>query len=115
MTAREKAASELVAILDSDFLRALTEPARLELLRVMLLHGPADIGTLAGHLPQDRSVISRHLLVLERAGIVTSTPEGRRRVYDLDGPAFVRALESILGTTRRLVDICCPPSKNRAR
>ena len=108
MKPREKAAAELVAILDSAFLRALTEPARLELLRVMLLHGPADIGTLAGHLPQDRSVISRHLGVLERAGIVTARSEGRRRIYALDGTAFVRTLESILGTTRRLVDICCP-------
>lgn len=114
MTSREKASTELVAILDSDFLRALTEPARLELLRVMLLHGPADIGTLAGHLPQDRSVISRHLAVLERAGVVTATPQGRRRVYSLDGPAFVRALEEILGTTRRLVAICCPPAKKAA-
>jgi DNA-binding transcriptional ArsR family regulator len=93
---KSRAAAELVAILDSDFLRALTEPARLELLRVMLLHGPADIGTLASHLPQDRSVISRHLAVLERSGIVTAQFEGRRRIFALDGLAFVRALESIV-------------------
>jgi DNA-binding transcriptional ArsR family regulator len=111
MTAREKAASELLAVLDSEFLRALTEPARLELLRVMLVHGPADIGTLASHLPQDRSVISRHLITLERAGIVSATRAGRRHIYALDGSAFVRALEEILGTTRRLADICCPPAK----
>jgi DNA-binding transcriptional ArsR family regulator len=62
----------MMEVLNSAFLRALTEPARLELLRVLLLHGPADVATIASHLPQDRSVISRHLKVLEQAGVVES-------------------------------------------
>lgn len=109
-SAREVASSGLVAVLDSPFLRALTEPARLDLLRVLLLHGPANIGTLAGHLPQDRSVISRHLKVLEQAGIVQGESQGRERVYALDGPGFVGTLERILGQARKLAACCCPPA-----
>ena len=67
MVSRERAATRIVELLDSPFLRALTEPARLEVLRVLILHGPADIGELASHLPQDRSVVSRHLKTLEDA------------------------------------------------
>jgi DNA-binding transcriptional ArsR family regulator len=107
-SSREAASSGLVAALDSPFLRALTEPARLDLLRVLLLHGPANVGTLAGHLPQDRSVISRHLKVLEQAGIVHGESQGRERVYALDGPGFVGTLERILEQARRLAACCCP-------
>jgi len=107
----EVASSGLVTALDSGFLRALTEPARLDLLRVLLLHGPANIGTLAGHLPQDRSVISRHLKVLEQAGIVQGDRQGRERVYALDAPGFIGTLERILGQAKALATCCCPPAR----
>lgn len=105
---REAASRRLVAVLDSPFLRALTEPARLDLLRVLLLRGPANIGTLAGHLPQDRSVISRHLKVLEQAGIVKAEKQGRERVYEIDGPGFIGTFEHILVQARKLAASCCP-------
>jgi DNA-binding transcriptional ArsR family regulator len=107
---RDRAAARMVEILDSPFLRALTEPARLEVLRVLLLHGPADIGTIAERLPQDRSVISRHLKTLEDAGVVRGQREGRHRIYEIDGPAFVTTLEQILGEVRTAAAICCPPT-----
>jgi DNA-binding transcriptional ArsR family regulator len=108
-SSREAASSGLVAVLDSPFLRALTEPARLDLLRVLLLLGPANIGTLAEHLPQYRSDISRHLKMLEQAGIVQGEKQGRERVYALDGPGFIGTLERILEQARRLAASCCPP------
>lgn len=107
-SAREAASAGLVAVLDSPFLRALTEPARLDLLRVLLLYGAANIGTLAGHLPQDRSVISRHLKVLEQAGIVQAEKQGRERVFAIDGPGFLGTFERILEQARRLAACCCP-------
>ncbi|MBP7685227.1 MAG: winged helix-turn-helix transcriptional regulator, partial [Deltaproteobacteria bacterium] len=109
MTARETAAGSLVQVLDSEFLRALTEPARLALMKVLLLEGPLDIASLAVHVPQDRSVVSRHLKVLEQAGIVTVTRRGRHRIYALDGVAFIRTLEDVLTKAKSLTAICCPP------
>lgn len=109
MTNREKAANTFVQVLDSEFLRALTEPARLELMKVLLLHGPLDIASLATHVPQDRSVVSRHLKVLEQAGIVQVERRGRHRFYALDGAAFIRVLEDILSKAKSLTAICCPP------
>lgn len=108
MTARERAARKVIAILDSPFLQALAEPARLEVLRVLLLCGASDIGQIASQLPQDRSVISRHLATLEAAGIVHGTKQGRRRIYQLDGIGFLRTFERILAETRALVPLCCP-------
>lgn len=110
MLSRERAAARIVELLDAPFLRALTEPARLEVLRVLLVHGPSDVGQIAEHLPQHRSVISRHLQTLEDAAIVRGVKDGRRHVYAIDGAAFVASLERLLGETRSLAAICCPPT-----
>jgi DNA-binding transcriptional ArsR family regulator len=99
----------MIKVLDSDFLRALTEPARLEILRVLMLHGPADVGTISNHVPQDRSVVSRHLQSLERAGVLQVAREGRHTIYAIDGAGFIRTLEGILGEAKSLVAQCCPP------
>jgi DNA-binding transcriptional ArsR family regulator len=110
MVSRARAAARIVELLDSPVLRALAEPARLEVLRVLLLHGPADIGAIASHLPQDRSVVSRHLKTLEDAGLVRAERDGRYRRFELDGGAFIGALERILGETRAMAAVCCPPA-----
>ena len=110
MTSRERAAARIVELLDAPFLRALTEPARLEVLRALLIKGASDVGEIAEALPQHRSVISRHLQTLEEAGIVRGVRDGRRHVYAIDGAAFVAGLERLLGETRTLAAVCCPPA-----
>jgi DNA-binding transcriptional ArsR family regulator len=117
MSPRERAAARIVELLDSPLLRALTEPARLEVLRVILVHGSSDIATIAEHLPQDRSVISRHLKTLEDAGILRRHREGRRVIYGIDG-SFVLQLERIVSEAKALAPACCPapaPARRAAR
>lgn len=106
--ARTNAAMSLAALLDERFLKALAEPARVDIVRVLLLDGRADVAGIAEKLPQDRSVISRHLGALSAAGLVTMTKEGRHRFYELDGPAFVEKLGRLYEGAKALVGICCP-------
>lgn len=58
---REEAARQCVAVFDTGFFKALCEPARIAVLREFILLGRADIVAIAQRLPQDRSVIARHL------------------------------------------------------
>jgi len=109
-TPRQRAAARVVEILDTPLLRALTEPARLQILRVLLASGSADVGTIADQLPQDRSVISRHLRTLEDAGIVRSRRDGRHCFYELDGGGFLSALERVTTEAKALAALCCPPA-----
>ncbi len=114
MMTRERAAARMVELLDAPFLRALTEPARLAVLRVLLVRGPSDIGEIASTLPQHRSVISRHLRTLEEVGVVRGDRDGRRHVYTIDGAAFMAGLERVVRETRALAPICCPPVARKA-
>ncbi|MGH7024690.1 MAG: ArsR/SmtB family transcription factor [Caulobacteraceae bacterium] len=98
----EKAAHDCVAVFDTGFFKALCEPSRIAVLRELILLGRADVGTIAERLPQDRSVIARHLQQLAAADIVSPTRDGRRVVYQINASAVATRLEAILATTRLL-------------
>ena len=61
---------EFAKVLDSKFLKALSEPVRIEILKFIMRNGRTDIGTIAENMPQDRSVISRHLNLMHDVGIL---------------------------------------------
>jgi ArsR family transcriptional regulator, zinc-responsive transcriptional repressor len=100
---RQEAARRCVAVFDTGFFKALCEPARIAVLRELILSGRADIGAIAARLPQDRSVVARHLHQLAAAQIVTAKKEGRHVFYQIDAGAVAERLEGILAITRQLV------------
>jgi DNA-binding transcriptional ArsR family regulator len=72
-------------------LDALGDPMRRRLLE--LLHtGPCPVGELAAQLPIGRPAVSKHLRVLEGAGLVEHRSKGTRNLYALapDGLAGVQ-------------------------
>ncbi len=101
--------AKLVDVLDSSFLRALAEPSRIDIMKVLLVRGPLDVGAIAARVPQERSVVSRHLKVLLDAGIVAGARRGRHRVYGIDGQAILARFERILALARSVAAVCCPP------
>jgi DNA-binding transcriptional ArsR family regulator len=107
-TARERAAAGCAEMLDSDLFKALCEPVRVDLVRLLIARGRSDLASLAAALPQDGSVISRHLAVLHRAGLVQREKVGRHVLFELDGPGLVARLERIVAQLRRALPYCCP-------
>ena len=65
-------------------LRMLADPTRLRLLW-LLRDGEHDVGTLAATVGAARPAVSQHLAKLALAGLVTSRPDGRRRLYRARG------------------------------
>jgi DNA-binding transcriptional ArsR family regulator len=106
---RERAAHELAAILDSQLFRALCEPVRVEIVKLLTARGRSDVQTIAGRVPQDRSVVSRHLAVLHRAGVVRREKVGRQVFFELDGASVVTRMERMIERFRSILPLCCPP------
>ena len=73
-------------------LTALADPTRRAVFEA-LRAGPRAVGEIAARLPVSRPALSQHLRVLSEARLVTSTPDGTRRLYaiDPDGLVVLRA------------------------
>ena len=105
---RNKIAQEVVEALDSKFFKTLAEPVRIQILKFLMLNGRADIGTIAEHMPQDRSVISRHLNLMQETGILNSSKENRHVYYQINGKPFLEKVLDISEKINKCVKECCP-------
>ena len=76
---------------------ALGDPMRRELL-VVLRDGPLPVGELAARMPIGRPAVSKHLRVLENAGVVEHTSVGTRNLYAL-APGGLAAVQVWLTET----------------
>jgi DNA-binding transcriptional ArsR family regulator len=73
---------------------ALAHTVRRELLDT-LRAGPASVTDLAGPFDMSLAAVSKHIGVLEEAGLVSKTPVGRTRIVTLEPTPLVRAREWI--------------------
>jgi DNA-binding transcriptional ArsR family regulator len=91
--------------LDTDLFKALADPTRASLLACVAKCGRAcTVGEVAECTSVDLSVVSRHLALLARSGILEGSKEGRvvrYRVRYAETAAALRSLASAL-------EGCCP-------
>jgi DNA-binding transcriptional ArsR family regulator len=99
-------AEELVDVLDSKLFKSLSEPSRVQILKFVMLNGRADIGTIAENLPQDRSVISRHLNLLSEVGVLKSEKESRHVFYEINAQVFLDKLVNIADKIKECIAEC---------
>jgi DNA-binding transcriptional ArsR family regulator len=71
---------------------ALGDPTRRAVFE-RLRDGPCSVAELAAPLPVSRPAVSRHLKVLQGAGLVTSRAVGRQNLYSV-APAGLTALQA---------------------
>jgi len=71
---------------------ALADPVRRAMI-ARLSRGPATVNELADPFPITKQAVSRHIQVLEAAGLITRTRDGQRRPCHL-APAALEALTS---------------------
>ena len=75
--------------------KALTHPARLEILQILAEQTTCICAEVVDELPLAQASVSRHLKTLKNAGLVISTADGPRTCYCLDVEA-VRKLEAAM-------------------
>jgi DNA-binding transcriptional ArsR family regulator len=74
---------------------ALGDETRLRLIARLSAGEPLSISRLAAEEPATRQAITRHLEVLEGAGLVRGERQGRERVWELDPERFTDAEEAL--------------------
>jgi len=80
---------------DDDLWSAIGDPTRRRMLDLLLVDGPGTATTLSDNLPVTRQAVAKHLVVLDRVGLVHVTPAGRERRYRVDEAQLARAVAQL--------------------
>ena len=85
-----------------DLFKGLADPTRRRILDLLAEHDSMTVGELAAEFPDlVASGISKHLMVLRAAGLVTATRHGRQQIYSINGAVLAGALTPWLAKYER--------------
>lgn len=82
-------------VVDDDLWSAVGDPTRRRLLDRLLTDGIATATSLSEHLPVTRQAVAKHLVVLDRVGLVHGTAVGREKQYRVDQAELARAVAQL--------------------
>lgn len=92
-------------LLDPMLFKAFSDPTRVSLLACIAKCGRGcSVGEVAECCSVDFSVVSRHLALLARSGVLESTKEGRTVFYRVRYAELVHSLRSLADA----LEDCCP-------
>ena len=89
------------AVSEQVLLEAVGDTSRRRVLDLMLTYGEITPTALAAELPFSRQAVAKHLLVLDRAGLVASTRQGREGRYSIRPEHLDRAARAMAKVAAR--------------
>ena len=86
---------------------AIGDPSRRRVLDLLVRRGEASASWLAGRVPFSRQAVSKHLVILEAAGLISRRKQGREVLYQVDGDRLdqaTRAMADLAGQWDRRLE-----------
>ena len=80
----------MTAQTDDELWSAIADPSRRQVLDLLVSNGEVSASWLAGRVPFTRQAVSKHLVVLERAGLISRRKQGREVLYRVKPAASTR-------------------------
>jgi DNA-binding transcriptional ArsR family regulator len=85
---------------DEELWAAIGDPSRRRVLDTLLTRGTATPTALADDLPLTRQAVTKHLAVLDRAGLVSARRQGREVRFAVDPGRLSEAQEALTAVAR---------------
>ena len=85
----------MTARADDELWSAIADPSRRRVLDLLVSHGDVSASWLAGHVPFSRQAVSKHLVVLEHAGLITRRKQGREVLYQVEAGRLDQAARAM--------------------
>jgi DNA-binding transcriptional ArsR family regulator len=108
---------------DDELWSAIADPSRRQVLDLIVSHGDVSASWLAGHVPFSRQAVSKHLVVLEQAGLVSRRKQGREVLFQVEADRLDQASRAMadlaaqwdrrLGTIKRLAEAAYADGKKK--
>jgi DNA-binding transcriptional ArsR family regulator len=92
-----------VSVLDLDdaLWEAMADPTRRNLLDLLVSHGQSTATSLTEEMPVSRQAISKHLVLLERVGLIEGRRHGREVHYNVREQRFAQATNELYEVANR--------------
>ncbi|HWE65183.1 MAG TPA: metalloregulator ArsR/SmtB family transcription factor [Acidimicrobiales bacterium] len=110
---------------DDELWSAIGDPSRLRVLDLLVSHGEVSASWLAGRVPFSRQMVSKHLVVLEQAGLVSRRKVGREVLYRVEAGRLDQATRAMadraaqwdrrLAAIKRLAEAAHEEAKKKRR
>jgi DNA-binding transcriptional ArsR family regulator len=85
----------MTAQADDELWSAVADPSRRQVLDLLVSNGAVSASWLAGRVPFSRQAVSKHLAVLERAGLVSRRKQGREVLYHVEADRLDQAARAM--------------------
>ena len=112
----------MTAQADDELWAAIADPSRRRVLDLLVSHGDVSASWLAGRVPFSRQAVSKHLVVLEQAGLISRRKQGREVLYQVEAGRLDQATRAMadlaaqwdrrLATIKRLAEAAHAQAKN---
>ena len=86
---------------DDDLWAAIADPSRRRVLDLLVQQGEASASWLAGQVPFTRQAVSKHLVVLEEAALVSRRKQGREVLYRVEAERLDQASRAMAEVAQR--------------
>ena len=108
---------------DDELWSAIGDPSRRRVLDLLVSNGEVSASWLAGRVPFSRQAVSKHLVVLEQAGLISRRKQGREVLYEVEAGRLdeaTRAMSDLaaqwdrrLATIKRLAEAAHAEAKKK--
>ena len=106
--------AQVPAQADDELWSAIADPSRRQVLDLLVSHGEVSASWLAERVPFSRQAVSKHLVVLERSGLISRRKQGREVLYQVEAERLDQAARAMaelaarwdqrLGAIKRLAE-----------
>jgi DNA-binding transcriptional ArsR family regulator len=86
---------------DDELWSAIADPSRRRVLDLLVRSGEASASALADGVPFTRQAVSKHLVVLERSGLISRRKQGREVLYRIDADRLDQATNAMAELARQ--------------
>jgi len=114
----------VMTLTEEELVSAVAEPSRRRVLDLLIRNGEASAWSLADHVPFSRQAVSKHLVVLEGAGLVRRRKQRREVLYQVQPERLHQATRAMadlaaqwdrrLDAIKRLAEAAHAEAKPRA-
>jgi ArsR family transcriptional regulator, cadmium/lead-responsive transcriptional repressor len=102
---------------------AIADPSRRRVIDLLVSNGEVSASWLAGHVPFSRQAVSKHLIVLAEAGLVSRRKQGREVLFQVESDQLDKATRAMaelaaqwdrrLGEIKRLAEAAHAETKKK--